>query len=88
MVNFINHLMTEKICGTLYLEISSSDIFNFESRIVQFCALLPSITERILVRFFPIWRKSSIDPSFCKKICKHCNNNSFNNILKYFIQNL
>jgi hypothetical protein len=53
-------------CGIPYLEMSSSDIFNFDSRIVQFWALLPSITDRILARIFPVCRRSSTEPSFCK----------------------
>jgi hypothetical protein len=49
--------------------ISSLLIFNFDKRMVQFCALRLSITVMILVLFprVPIWRRSSIDPSSCKK---------------------
>lgn len=54
------------VVGGTHLDISSSDIFNLLKRMVQFWARRPSITDRIFDRPFPIKRKSSMEPSFCK----------------------
>lgn len=46
------------------LHISSSVILSLDNKIVQFCALLPSITDKTFALPLPTKRRSSTDPSF------------------------